>query len=125
MRYLVLLLLAAACGRPMLRSEPELLPELPRQAVSQLGPVPVLVVDSLRDDAGRLLDGGYHTSRRAIYIRRGIESRTRQWQVYFHEQCHIAIDDAGLANLIPPQIVQTLCDVFATQRVAEMLADRK
>jgi hypothetical protein len=131
MRYLtlVLLLVLTACRAPFQRVEPELppevLPELPRQVVSPLGPIPVLLVDSLRAPTGELLDGGYHTERRVIYIRAGITSRARQWQVLRHEECHVVVDDAGLMNLIPAQLVQAICDAFATRRVAEMLAQAK
>lgn len=119
-RALVLLALLAACRSPFNGPPAPEWPPIPRQVSTPLGPIPVVIVDSLRDDQGRLLDGGYHTSRRTIYIRRGIESRTRQWQVLRHEECHVALDDSGLANLIPTQTIQALCDAFASARVAEM-----
>lgn len=126
MRYaLVLLLTLAACRGPMQRVEPELLPPLPRQIVSQLGPVPVVFVDSLTDEEGRRLAGGFHTMRRTIYIRREITSRQMQWFVLYHESAHVIMHDSGLDNLIPPALAQSIADAFASARVAEMLTQAK
>jgi Zn-dependent peptidase ImmA (M78 family) len=125
MKRLVLLLLLAACAQPITRPEPELLPPLPNSIPSQLGPVAVLVVDSLHDDKGQALLGGFHTLRRSIYIRREITKREVQHYVLAHETCHVWIHDGGLDNLIPPPLVQAICDAFAAQRVAEMLTQAK
>lgn len=126
---LVLALGLAACGsfaRPITRPDiVDGLPPLPTQVPSQLGPIPIVIVDSLADEQGRPLMGGYHTMRRTIYLRREITSRRMQWYVLSHERCHIVFSDGGLDNLVPPQVVQAICDAFAANRVADMVASSR
>lgn len=120
------LVLLAACGRPMVRPpEPEL-PPIPSQVVSQLGPVPVVVVDSLQNGNGQSALGGFHTIRRTIYIRRDVLENPRlAWLVLLHEQVHVFLFDSGIANLIPPDVAQAIADASAAYRVQEMLAARR
>jgi hypothetical protein len=120
-----LLLVLTACRAPFQKVEPEILPPLPRTIASQLGPVPVVFVDSLHDDAGRPLLGGFHTLRRTIYIRREITKREVQYYVLFHEAAHVWLHDSGLDNLLPPPLVQSIADAFAAHRVAELLTQAK
>ena len=127
-RLLWLVPLLAAChfGKPITRVDiQEGLPPLPSQVPSQLGPIPIVWVDSLTDEHGRPLAGGYHSMRRTIYLRRSITSRRMQHYVAHHERCHAVLLDGGLDNIIPSAMVQAICDAFAQDRVAEMLLANK
>lgn len=42
-----------------------------------------------------------------------------QWRVLFHELAHVALDDAGLSNGMPDELVEAVCDAVATQRMRE------
>ena len=126
MKRALLLLLLAGCFHPAkLPPDPSGLPPIPRSVETSLGSIPVIWVDSLSDEQGRPLAGGYHSMQRAIYLRRELTLRVVQWRVLFHEKCHVWVSDSGLDNLIPPQLVQSICDASATAQVAEMLAAAK
>lgn len=42
-----------------------------------------------------------------------------QWRTLFHELTHVALDDAGLSNGMPDELVEAVCDAVATQRMRE------
>lgn len=125
-RALALLVLLAACYSPAkLPPQPEL-PPIPTQVSSQLGPVPVVWVDSLVNGEGRQMLGGFHTIRRTIYLRKDLKANPRvAWVVYLHETCHVWMNDSGLGEAMPASVQQQICDASATAQVAEMLANAK
>jgi hypothetical protein len=100
-------------------------PAFPRALPSQLGPVPVLVVDSiLGADSTLNLLGGFDPRRRIIYIKSGMHP-VQALQVLYHEGCHVTLWDTGLRQLMPDRLVDAVCDAQATARVAEWLADKR
>lgn len=121
-RMLVALMCAViGCARPV--TAPGLL-DLPRSLPSPLGPVPVLVVDSIRGaDSTLNLMGGFDAARRLIYIRRGM-APAAALHVAYHEFCHVWTFDTGLSQLLPPLLLDAICDAWGTSRVAEYLAGR-
>lgn len=42
-----------------------------------------------------------------------------QWRTLFHELAHVALDDAGLSNGMPDELVEAVCDAMATHRMRE------
>lgn len=116
-----LLLLLALSGCIPNRTQPTL-PPIPTEVISQLGPVPVLWVDSLTNGEGRSMSGGFHTLRRTIFLKRDLQKNpTVAWVVLVHEQCHVWSIDSGVAAQVPPDVMQAICDAQAAYRVAEML----
>lgn len=101
------------------------LPPLPDSVPSALGLVPVIWKQDLRSDDGQSLLGFVQMNERRIYLNSDIKHRVTQWQILFHERCHITLNDAGLRFAIPGQIIQQLCDVLATAQVADMIATAK
>ncbi len=49
----------------------------------------------------------------------GSSSLLHQWRTLFHELTHVALDDSGLSNGMPDELVEAVCDAVATQRVRE------
>lgn len=127
MRVVVVALLAllTACAPPRTAPQPEL-PPIPTQVISQLGPVPVLFVDSLTNSEGVSMSGGFHTLRRIVFLRNDLKKNpTVAWLVLEHEKCHVWSLDSGAASLVAPETMQVVCDAAAAYRVAEMLQSRK
>ena len=117
--------LLAACHWVTVAPEPEL-PPIPTQVMSQLGPVPVVIVDSLTNGEGRPMMGGFHTIRRTIYLRRDLLQNPRvAWVVLQHEICHVWSLDSGVGSLLSLESQQAVCDASAIYRVSEMLVSRK
>jgi Zn-dependent peptidase ImmA (M78 family) len=93
------------------------LPPLPKRLPSQLGPIKVrLVKRAGKDNLGR-----YDMATRVIEVISGA-SRVMQWQTLYHELAHAILSDAGLHNAFTHEQQEVLCDVFATARVAELMA---
>lgn len=123
---LVLLLLVLGCSRqPATAPTPDATPSylaIPRSIPSQLGPVPVVVVDSIMGaDSTLNLMGGFDPIRRVIYLKRE-QAPVQKLHTLFHEGCHVWSFDAGLRQLVHPQLMQAICDASASARIAEILA---
>jgi hypothetical protein len=94
-------------------------PPLPGSVWSALGPVPVVLVDGLKDDKGVDLYGYWDPTVREIKIRSGLHPTTALTTAV-HEWLHCVIYDAGL-NL-PDAIEEQVCDCVATSIVADLLS---
>lgn len=124
-KLLWLVPLLVGCTTVSVAPEPEL-PPIPTQVMSQLGPVPVVIVDSLTNGEGRQMMGGFHTIRRTIYLRRDLLQNPRVAHVVLqHEICHVWSIDSGVAALLSMEAQQAICDASAIYRVSEMLLSRK
>lgn len=96
------------------------LPKLPAFVPSQLGPVPVTLVDRIEPEKGEeYIFGRYSTSRRVIEISRE-SSHVMQWQTLFHEWAHVVMIDAGLHHGMTEALQEQMCDAFGTARVVEL-----
>lgn len=104
---------------------PALLPPIPTEVHSALGPVEVIWVDSLKSGDGRFIFGGYHPWMRHIYLSKFIQNEVVAWHTLLHERCHVWMWDSGLAVLIDPKLADTVCDLSATEQVAAMLDRHK
>lgn len=121
----VLLCCLGCHGPPVVPVPAPELPPIPAYAVSQLGPVPVVWVDSLTDAHGASILGGFSYTARTIYIRNDLRKELRvAWVVYGHETCHVWMADTGLYNSLTEVQQQQVCDASAIYRVAEMLTER-
>lgn len=117
---LTLFLLVACVSAPP-RTSGRGVPPIPRSVPSQLGPVPVLIVDSiLSRDSTLDLMGGFDLWRRRIYLKRQL-GPVQMWQVLYHEVCHVWMFDSGLRQVTPTALEEAICDASATARVAELL----
>ncbi len=128
MRFLVLLLAAVTLGcassNPrveVIHVTPALLPLVPAEVTSALGPVTVEWADSLKNGEGVLVLGGWNYHTRTILLSREIKNETVAWHTLLHEKCHVWFWDSGLFMLISPRMQQTICDLTATSEVAGML----
>jgi hypothetical protein len=120
MRYLVLVLLLVSCKTVEVRRDPL---AIPRSVPSQLGPVPVVVVDSiLAVDSTLNLLGAWDPIRRVIYLKRAL-APVQKLHTLYHEACHLWSFDAGIRQLVHPQIMQAVCDAAASARVMEILSN--
>jgi hypothetical protein len=94
---------------------------IPRSIPSQLGPVPVVVVDSILGADPRLnLLGGFDPSNRIVYLKRSL-GKAQKKHTFFHEECHVWSFDSGLRQIIPPPLMDAICDASASQRMASLL----
>lgn len=126
-RLLPLLALVACAHVPF--NGPAGLPPIPDAINSALGPVSIVLQDTLVNEDGRALMGGFQPSNRVIYMHKRITERLVLWQILYHESCHVTLWDTGLRNFFNSaegmQMADVLCDAFATARVAEMQAALK
>lgn len=133
MRRLLIVLgvLIVACGAAPVSSAPtpESLPPIPATIGSQLGPVSIVLQDSLMNEDGRVLLGGFMPANRTIYLSSKIKDRLVLWQIIYHEDCHVVLWDTGLRNFFNgpggEKMADALCDAFATARVAELVHGRR
>lgn len=127
MRYLVLFLICAACRGPVALPPAPIddgLPPIPATVTTQLGEVRVLWADSLKNEEGHELLGAFHLLKREIYLNSAILSRAVAYHVLYHEKCHMTFYTSGMRRVVPDNAIQIVCDAFAADRVAEMLAKR-
>lgn len=89
---------------------------------SVLGPVPVVVVEGLKDDKGNDLFGQFDPGERVVKIRAGIHPTTALCTCV-HEWVHVVMWDAGL-NL-PDAIEEQVADCLSSAIVADMLSQGK
>jgi hypothetical protein len=120
LRALVLCVACMACA-----STPVELPPTPTPVYSALGPVPVVLVDSLRTGDGRSALAGFHTILRTIYVRYDVAASRMLTQVLEHEKCHVALYDAGITVLLPSKLEDAVCDAIGTYQAAQALQTRK
>jgi hypothetical protein len=66
-----------------------------------------------------LVQGEIDFTKRVIRIRR--MRREQAWQVLFHEETHLTLDDLGVSNFLSPKIEEAICDAIAASRMAEMV----
>jgi hypothetical protein len=93
---------------------------LPRSVWSALGPVPVTVVEGLKDEKGVELYGYWDATNRAIAVRAGLHPTTAM-TTCVHEWVHCVIYDAGGLGLSKRQEEQ-IADLLATSIVADLLS---
>lgn len=94
-------------------------PRLPKWLEAPGGPVTVTLrpkgaVSAGHDEAW----GTWEPHTRRIEIDRSAPL-AHQWRVLFHELAHVALDDAGLSNGMPEELVEAVCDAVATARMRE------
>lgn len=118
---LLCLALALGCARP---TPPSVLPPIPASVPSLVGPVPVVLVDSLTDEAGTPMMGGYSPLRRTIYLNRAVTDPTMRAVVLEHERCHADMIAVGLHNVLDSKVAQAVCDWIALREVRRLLAPR-
>jgi hypothetical protein len=107
-----------ACAKPVTAPRRSLIPE---SVPSRLGPVPVVIVDSIRGpDSTQYLLGGFDTRARVIYLRRDLTPQMALL-VFGHEQCHLDLADSGLHNLLHPKLADAICDAVGLRYAADRL----
>jgi hypothetical protein len=94
-------------------------PALPKSVWSAVGPVPVVVVEGLKDEKGVDLFGCWDASAREIRIRAGIHPTTALTTAV-HEWLHCVMYDAGIK--LPAAMEERVCDCLATGIVADMMS---
>lgn len=107
---LVLLLLVLGCSR-----QPATAPT-PNATPNYLAIPRFMGADSTLN-----LMGGFDPIRRVIYLKRE-QAPVQKLHTLFHEGCHVWSFDAGLRQLVHPQLMQAICDASASARIAEILA---
>ena len=83
---------------------------------SVLGPIEVVYVDVIRDDAGAVVEdalGYFSGGRRLIQILNG-QHPAQEAHTLRHEWIHVALWDSGATNLLSDVTTEVLCDVLAT-----------
>lgn len=93
-------------------------PALPETIDAPAGPVAVVLGDNLRDPDGDEAWGLYDEAARVITVERALAPRFR-WHTFYHEWAHVALMDAGVANLFGSRVNEALCDAIATARLRE------
>ena len=127
MRFLALAFLCGvvACSQNSFATvpRPRTLPPIPTSITSQLGPVPVEMVDVIRvsDADSTTLVGAFDSWNRKIYIRKDL-TFVQQWQIFFHESAHVWLHDSGLSEIMPSKVANAICDAFGSAQVAALLA---
>lgn len=91
-------------------------PPLPKLVMAPGGEVTVQLVEKagMNGDAW----GTWNEATRVIEIEKGAQPRHR-WRVLYHELAHVALDDAGLSNGMPEELVEAICDATASARMRE------
>ena len=98
------------------------LPPLPSSVFSIHGPIPVEIVEDLRDPEPPhdKLFGFFDPFRRLIQIRAGLH-HTAAWLTLWHERSHADIAEVGIQ--ISTDQEEAIVNAIAAARVAEMLQD--
>ena len=92
-------------------------PPLPKTLMLPGGEVAVQRMPSIIAN-GHECWGTWEEHERLITIETTASLR-HQWKVLFHEWTHAVLDDAGLSNIMSDEMVEQLCDAFATARHRE------
>lgn len=95
------------------------LPVLPESFHTQLGDVPVAVVDEIapsKEDESVM--GIWRPETREVQVKDGMHGAT-MWQTYWHERVHVALFDAGV-KLTQDQ-EEGVCDAVASHIVCDMI----
>lgn len=90
-------------------------PERIAHVQTALGPVPVVYVDAITSDEGKVLDAlGYVSfTKRRVQIRNGQDPRTEA-HTLLHEWAHLILWDSGANNFLSCKKTEVMCDVIAT-----------
>jgi hypothetical protein len=65
--------------------------------------------------------GAYDPEHRVIFVD-STAPLPHQLRIYYHEATHVALNDAGLDDLLEPHLLEAICNAMATARVAERRA---
>lgn len=96
------------------------LPPLPASLFSVYGPIPVEIVEDLKDvDTGDTLFGYWDSYKRIIYIRAGLHPAAA-WQTLYHELAHAWLLDIGVKLSYNQE--EAVVGAVASARLAELLA---
>lgn len=94
------------------------LPKLPTTVWSSGGPVRVIRIKDLKNDAGELLDGEWRPEARVIAIEQGL-GRNAAWHVLSHEMTHAWLDDNGYTDTATARL-ERVCEAVACGLVLNM-----
>lgn len=94
------------------------LPPIPKSIPSIVGPVPVALVNELRDKKGDPCFGIFRSTERDVRLDAD-SSSTTAWLTYWHEWAHVIFWDAWVK--LNKDAEERVCDALATARVREML----
>ena len=92
-------------------------PKLPSVVQAPGGPVTVEVADVVRRGDGDAW-GTFEQGPRIIRIDQ-TAPRRHQWWTFYHEMVHVALNDAGLDELIHAEAQEALCNGIAAARMRE------
>jgi hypothetical protein len=93
-------------------------PALPSSVMAPGGPVTVEIVPKCVDDDGGHCWGLWRQADRKIVVERNAYPR-HMWVTLYHEMVHVALDDAGLSNMLTEAQQEGIADAIATARVRE------
>jgi hypothetical protein len=88
---------------------------IPTSVYSILGPVPVVFVENLKDDAGEDLLGRWCPEERCIKLRSGVHLTTQRVTLA-HEVLHLFLWDSGAGLDMPTE--ERVCDALSAALVA-------
>lgn len=97
----------------------KVLPPLPDEIYHPLGPIPVRIVDNLKDDDGKDIFGYWDPYAREIQLRGGMHA-TAGWLTLEHETAHAYLSEIGIALSTDQE--EAIVNAIAAIRVAQMLA---
>lgn len=97
---------------------PKKYPPLPKRISAPGGEVTVKMVDGIKLGGGAEAWGTWEASSRTIEIDKNAPPSHRH-RVLYHELAHVALDDAGLHNGMPEELIEAVCDAMATARFRE------
>lgn len=98
---------------------PVKLPPIPCAIYHALGPIPVTLVEDLKDDDGSSIFGYWDPIAREIQLRKGMAPVTA-WLTLWHERTHAELAELGVA--LSEAQEESICNAIAQARVSEMLA---
>jgi hypothetical protein len=93
-------------------------PPLPRVFHAPAGPLKVVKI--LNPTVRGEPCSGFWDSENNILAIKSVMPRQVQWQVYFHEAFHVILEQTGVRLRL--KLEESLCDAYATARMAEMRA---
>lgn len=93
-------------------------PPLPKIVTAPGGDVTIVLSPKIKHPDGDECWGMWDESIRTITLDKTATKR-HQWRVLFHELTHVALDDAGLSNGMPYELVEAVCDAIASARMRE------